>query len=125
MRIGRSCGLRQSMTGVLCLSFLPVLLAAGAYAWEATLSESHSGLTRSGLGVGRNIQSGGSGVRRPVVMLYRAQDAKGVSRLGYAESSDGIRFTRRPDPVLVPETEYEMGGGVEDPRIVKLGISFA
>jgi hypothetical protein len=30
-------------------------------------------------------------------MLYRAQ---GVSRLGYAESSDGIRFTRRADPVL-------------------------
>jgi len=56
-----------------------------------------------------------------VVMLYRAQDAKGTSRIGYAESSDGRRFTRRPEPVLSPEAEYERGGGVEDPRLVKIG----
>ena len=30
------------------------------------------------------------------VMLYRAQDKQGTSRLGYAESSDGVHFTRRP-----------------------------
>ena len=30
-----------------------------------------------------------------IVMLYRAQDKQGTSRLGYAESSDGIHFTRR------------------------------
>ena len=52
------------------------------------------------------------------VMLYRAQDAAGTSRLGYAESTDGIRFTRRPDPVLSPETGYEKDGGVEDPRLI-------
>jgi predicted GH43/DUF377 family glycosyl hydrolase len=51
------------------------------------------------------------------VMLYRAQDAAGTSRLGYAESADGIRFTRRPEPVLSPETDYEKDGGVEDPRL--------
>jgi hypothetical protein len=28
------------------------------------------------------------------VMLYRAQDANGTSGLGYAESSDGVHFTR-------------------------------
>jgi predicted GH43/DUF377 family glycosyl hydrolase len=55
------------------------------------------------------------------VMLYRAQDAQGVSRLGYAESTDGILFTRRSEPVFAPETDYEKGGGVEDPRIVKIG----
>jgi len=54
------------------------------------------------------------------VMLYRAQDAQGVSRLGYAESSDGIQFTRRSEPVLSPEADYEKGGGVEDPRLVKI-----
>jgi predicted GH43/DUF377 family glycosyl hydrolase len=54
------------------------------------------------------------------VMLYRAQDRNGISRLGYASSTDGIHFTRRPDPVLAPETEYERGGGVEDPRLVKI-----
>jgi predicted GH43/DUF377 family glycosyl hydrolase len=56
-----------------------------------------------------------------VVMLYRAQDADGVSRLGYADSTDGIHFTRKPEPVFSPEAPYEMGGGVEDPRLVKIG----
>ena len=58
------------------------------------------------------------------VMLYRAQDTQGTSRLGYAESTDGIHFTRRPEPVFVPETDYEKDGGVEDPRIVKIGDLF-
>ena len=55
-----------------------------------------------------------------VVMLYRAQDGNGTSRLGYATSTDGIHFTRRPQPVLSPETDYERGGGLEDPRLVKI-----
>ena len=55
------------------------------------------------------------------VMLYRAQDKNGTSRLGYAASSDGLHFTRRPEPVLSPETDYEKDGGVEDPRLVKFG----
>jgi predicted GH43/DUF377 family glycosyl hydrolase len=54
-----------------------------------------------------------------IVMLYRAQDGKGTSRLGYGESSDGIRFTRRAEPVFVATEEYEKEGGVEDPRLVK------
>lgn len=59
-----------------------------------------------------------------IVMLYRAQDASGTSRLGYAESSDGIHFTRRPEPVLSPETDYEKDGGVEDPRLQKFGDTY-
>jgi predicted GH43/DUF377 family glycosyl hydrolase len=55
------------------------------------------------------------------VMLYRAQDKVGTSRLGYAESSDGLHFQRRPEPVLSPEADYEKDGGVEDPRLVKFG----
>ena len=54
------------------------------------------------------------------VMLYRAQDAGGTSRLGYAESRDGIHFMQRQEPVFVPETDYEKDGGVEDPRLVKI-----
>src|SRR5438270_3210611 len=50
-----------------------------------------------------------------LVMLYRAQDGAGTSRLGYAESSDGIHFTRRPEPVLSPEADYENDAGAEDP----------
>jgi hypothetical protein len=55
-----------------------------------------------------------------VVMLYRAQDTDGVSRLGYADSTDGIHFARKPEPVFAPEGSYEIGGGVEDPRRVKI-----
>jgi predicted GH43/DUF377 family glycosyl hydrolase len=65
-----------------------------------------------------------------VYVLYRAEDASGkteigfhTSRIGLAESADGLRFTRRPAPVLFPdkdaEARYEWTGGVEDPRIVE------
>ncbi len=59
-----------------------------------------------------------------VVMLYRAQDRQRTSRLGYAESNDGIRFTRRDQPVLSPEADYEKDGGVEDPRLVQFGDTY-
>jgi predicted GH43/DUF377 family glycosyl hydrolase len=62
--------------------------------------------------------------RGKFVMLYRAQDQAGTSRLGYAESSDGIHFDRRPDPVLSPEADYEKDGGVEDPRLVKISGTY-
>jgi beta-1,2-mannosidase len=55
------------------------------------------------------------------VMLYRAQDKNGTSRLGYAESGDGIHFTRQVEPVLSPEADYEKDGGAEDPRLLKIG----
>jgi predicted GH43/DUF377 family glycosyl hydrolase len=58
------------------------------------------------------------------VMLYRAQDQTGMSRLGYATSRDGLHFLRRPQPVLSPEADYEKGGGVEDPRLVRLGRTY-
>lgn len=65
-----------------------------------------------------------------VYVLYRAEDASGemrigrhTSRIGLAESADGLRFTRRGAPVLYPgddaQAEYEWPGGVEDPRIVE------
>lgn len=63
-------------------------------------------------------------------MLYRAEDDSGAmqigmhtSRLGLAESSDGIHFTRRSTPVFYPaedsQQSREWPGGVEDPRIVE------
>jgi predicted GH43/DUF377 family glycosyl hydrolase len=57
-------------------------------------------------------------------MLYRAQDRKGTSSLGYATSRDGIHFERRSEPVLFAEAPYEKGGGVEDPRLVKFGKTY-
>jgi predicted GH43/DUF377 family glycosyl hydrolase len=62
-----------------------------------------------------------------VMMLYRAQDTVGLpggtSRIGLAESTDGIHFTRSREPVLFPDNDafnkYEWQGGCEDPRIVE------
>ncbi len=60
------------------------------------------------------------------VLLYRAQDANGTSRLGYAESNsgDGIHFDRRAEPVFAPEMDYERDGGVEDPRVTQIGKTY-
>ena len=41
------------------------------------------------------------------VMLYRAQDHNGTSRLGYATSRDGIHFTRIGE-VIESEMEYQV-----------------
>ena len=65
-----------------------------------------------------------------VFMLYRAEDASGkmqigehTSRIGLAESGDGLHFTRRATPVLFPakdmQARWEWPGGVEDPRVVE------
>jgi len=56
-------------------------------------------------------------------MLYRAQGADMVSRLGYAVSIDGVNFNRMSHPVLEP-TEMDEVYGLEDPRIVKFGHEF-
>jgi beta-1,2-mannosidase len=59
-----------------------------------------------------------------IVMLYRAQDKQGTSRLGYAESTDGVHFVRHDVPVLSPMEGYEKNGGVEDPRLVQFGDTY-
>lgn len=65
-----------------------------------------------------------------IVMLYRAEDSTGIgqwngtSRVGLATSTDGINFDREPEPIFVPTEDYELPGGAEDPRIVKIGDTF-
>jgi predicted GH43/DUF377 family glycosyl hydrolase len=59
-----------------------------------------------------------------IVMLYRAQDGKGTSTLGYAVSDDGVTFSRSPGPVLGPEAPYEKGGGTEDPRLAQINGTY-
>jgi predicted GH43/DUF377 family glycosyl hydrolase len=58
-----------------------------------------------------------------VVLLYRAHADDIVSSIGFASSSDGVRFERDRDPVLVPEHPYEIYG-CEDPRVVRIGDTF-
>src|SRR5207249_11424158 len=59
-----------------------------------------------------------------VYVLYRAEDASGemkigrhTSRIGLAESQDGLRFTRGSAPRAVPDKDaqasFEWPGGVE------------
>ncbi|HTQ55034.1 MAG TPA: glycoside hydrolase family 130 protein [Bryobacteraceae bacterium] len=58
------------------------------------------------------------------VLLFRARDIRGTSRIGYASSADGLHFQVDPKPVLEPATPYERGGGVEDPRLVRIGATW-
>ena len=62
-----------------------------------------------------------------IYVLYRAEDnsatgiGKRTSRIGLAESEDGIHMKRRKTPVMYPDKdnmkEYEWKGGCEDPRV--------
>jgi predicted GH43/DUF377 family glycosyl hydrolase len=62
-----------------------------------------------------------------IYLLYRAEDTigryNGTSRIGLAESEDGVHFTKRKEPVLFPQQDafqsFEWEGGCEDPRIVE------
>jgi len=58
------------------------------------------------------------------VLLFRARDAHGTSRIGYAASADGLHFKIDPRPVLEPAAPYERGGGVEDPRVLRIGTVY-
>lgn len=64
-----------------------------------------------------------------VCVLYRAEDDSGsnqigshTSRLGLAESEDGLHFVRRAAPVFYPDEDdqkaNEWPGGCEDPRLI-------
>ncbi|HKK66632.1 MAG TPA: glycoside hydrolase family 130 protein, partial [Bacteroidales bacterium] len=65
-----------------------------------------------------------------IYMLYRAEDSAGIgqwngtSRVGLATSTNGIDFNREPDPVLEPSEPWELPGGTEDPRVVKIEGTF-
>ena len=60
-------------------------------------------------------------------MLYRAENVVGAigkaSRIGLASSTDGLHFTRQPQPVFYPDNDaqkkMEWPGGTEDPRVVE------
>jgi predicted GH43/DUF377 family glycosyl hydrolase len=69
-----------------------------------------------------------------VCLLFRAEDGSGTgigehtSRIGLAESSDGLHFSVRPEPVVFPADDtakpFEWPGGCEDPRVVEGGPGY-
>ncbi len=83
----------------------------------------------------RAIIGGGAVVRNGrVYMVYNAEDSSegfqrkteaspGTMRMGLAVSEDGLRFTRRTEPVLYPDTDFmqklEWPGGPQIPRLVE------
>lgn len=64
-----------------------------------------------------------------IVILFRSEDnsATGIgsrtSRIGYAESADGVEVDIRPEPVLFPGgdgwEDLDSPGGIEDPRVAR------
>lgn len=64
-----------------------------------------------------------------IMVLFRAEDnpkahlGGRTSRIGLAESTDGVHFEKYPTPVLFPAKDgfeqWDSPGGCEDPRVVK------
>ncbi|RLE72893.1 MAG: glycosidase [Thermoprotei archaeon] len=60
-----------------------------------------------------------------VYLFYRAQEVWfGTSVIGLAVSEDGFHFEKMDEPIIVPEYEWELLGGCEDPRIVKINDTY-
>ncbi|HII85210.1 TPA: glycosidase [Candidatus Bathyarchaeota archaeon] len=82
----------------------PILEPIGSHRWESR----------------RVFNAGIIANNSQVHILYRAMGQDGVSRIGYANSSDGYHIDERlPKPVLEPAGEVEVDG-VEDPRLTLL-----
>lgn len=65
-----------------------------------------------------------------VCILYRAMGEDDTSVIGYAESRDGLRISKRlPDPIYVPRAPFEQkqspgNSGCEDPRLTRFGDTY-
>lgn len=60
-----------------------------------------------------------------VYLIYRAMGKDDIfSRLGLATSPDGIRFTRRNDPLYYGNGYPDESLGIEDPRIIKIDDTY-
>jgi len=83
----------------------PILLPIASNNWE-----SKEVFNAAAIGVGKQVH-----------ILYRALGNDGISRIGYAASSDGYRVEERlPVPIFEPNSEAEQRG-CEDPRLTLLG----
>jgi beta-1,2-mannosidase len=58
-----------------------------------------------------------------IALIYRAHADDIISRLGLAWTDDGIHLETEPDPIVVPEHDYERFG-CEDPRVVRIGGTY-
>src|SRR6266481_6153765 len=110
----------------------PIISPQGA-TWESGGTFNPAVITVPTVPIAYAMQPGGKQLKfGKIVMLYRAQDTSGTSRLGYAESSDGIHFIRRAEPVLAPEADYEIDGkywmywlGTAVDKTDQMGLSYS
>ncbi len=60
-----------------------------------------------------------------IVLIYRAYDDFRISRLGFANSQDGVHFTLYDHPIVDtdPADEFERIG-IEDPRVTKIDDTY-
>jgi len=58
-------------------------------------------------------------------MLYRAESLEDglTGKIGLARSQDGINFIRYPEPVIVPDRDFDRFG-CEDPRLIKIDDTY-
>ena len=112
-------------------SFLLIFFAAASVAQSASVLVTANRISDQPL-LSSGKQWTGFGLFNPTaitvgsktVLLFRAQDQNQTSRIGYAESEDGLHFSVRPEPLLSPDTDYEKGGGLEDPRVVRIADTY-
>lgn len=102
-RIGLIDALMYTTVMLLRCEFNPILIAQNNLAWCS--KKVYNCAVHKEAGIYR--------------MLFRAIGDDWVSRLGYAESKDGIHFTINSQPVFSPINIWE-NRGCEDPRMVKL-----
>ena len=101
-RAGAEPARRLSHRARSCATPRNPILRPGTQPWESKFVFNPAAIVKDGL----------------IQLLYRAQGPDGRSSIGLATSSDGVRFRRRKDPVMVATEPYELPGGCEDPRVV-------
>ena len=102
----------------------PIMTADSSYVFVDPITEQEVQWQKA------DVFNPGAVVRNDTVfMLFRAEDNPDAilggrtSRVGLAHSTDGINFTKYPEPVFYPKEEefqqWDYPGGVEDPRVVE------
>ncbi len=110
------CSLAAAATGLEALGSVPTPIGTmRRHSHEPILGPQGSGFESAGVFNPAAVKTNDG-----IVLIYRAQDKAGTSRLGYAKSTDGEHFERHSQPVLSPSASYEAEGGVEDPRVVRI-----
>ncbi len=102
----------------------PIMVADSSYTFNDPITKEEVQWQKA------DVFNPGAIVRNDTVfMLFRAEDNPAAilggrtSRIGLAYSTDGINFTKYPEPVLYPDndefSQWDQPGGIEDPRIVE------